>query len=382
MLTDLAFYLAENGKQITIITSRQLIDCSGADLIAIEVVNKVRILRVWTTSFGRGGLIGRAIDYFSFYLTALLCLFRHVQRDDIVVAKTDPPLISLIVAIVIKIKGASMINWLQDIFPEVALVLNVKGVRLLAPILVYFRNYTLCLAKSNVVLGEKMAALVAEETQGKAKTVIIPNWSDGDSIVPVRSEDNSLRQAWGLDQKFVVGYSGNMGRAHDFETIFQVAILLKEENDIHFLFIGSGAQKEFLEKKCIEIGLQNVMFQPYQDRSRLAESLSCPDVHLVSLLPDLEGVILPSKFYGIVAAGRACLFIGDLDGEVPRILKHYECGYSVNVGDADNLGKKINELRNDKGLCVELGSNARRAYDDKYNKEISFKLWMQMLNPE
>ena len=380
MLSDLAFHLASHGTPVTIITSRQLIDDSDARLISKEEINNVKVFRVWTTSFGRAGLIGRAIDYLSFYLTTLLCLFHLVKRGDTVVAKTDPPLISLISAIIVKLKGAYLINWLQDIFPEVAVALNVKGARLIAPILVVFRNYTLRLAINNVVLGEKMAELVSKQTLGLAKTTIIPNWSDGDSILPIKPADNKLRKAWKLEDKFVVGYSGNMGRAHDFETILQAANLLKDQKDLHFLFIGSGAQKEILEKKFNEHDIHNVIFQPYQDRDQLAESLSCPDVHMISLLPELEGVIVPSKFYGIAAAGRASLFIGDLDGEISRIIDQSNCGISIKVGDAKKLAKTILDLKNNRELCADLGVKARNAYDQKYNKQMSFKAWSLLLS--
>jgi len=120
LLSDLTFHLASQGREVHVITSRQLYDEPDTPLLSKEVVNGVMVQRVWTSRFGRGSLPGRALDYLTFYLSTLFALLRTVSRGDIVVAKTDPPLLSLVVAPVAWLKGARLVNWLQDVFPEVA----------------------------------------------------------------------------------------------------------------------------------------------------------------------------------------------------------------------------------------------------------------------
>jgi len=121
---------------------------------------------------------------------------------------------------------------------------------------------------------------------------------------------NSLREEWNLGQKFVVGYSGNFGRAHDFATVLDAAAMLRDLRDVHFLFVGNGAQLPWVQARVAALGLTDVSFRPYQPLDRLALSLSVPDLHLVSLKPELEGLIVPSKFYSVLAAGRPVLFVG------------------------------------------------------------------------
>src|SRR5262249_20173242 len=149
---------------------------------------------------------------------------------------------------------------------------------------------------------------------------VIENWCDGQAVKPLPAQANGLRAEWGLSDRFVVGYSGNLGVAHEFETIIEAADMLRERRDIVFLFVGGGARLQHLNDQVRQRGLQNVVFRPYQARARLTESLCVPDVHLVCLRTDMEGLVVPSKFYGVLAAGRPCLFIGDPEGEVALAL--------------------------------------------------------------
>lgn len=117
---DVAFDLAAAGHEVHAVTSRLAYDGGGPGYAAQETVRGVQVHRVWTTRFGRGSLPGRALDYFSFYLSALFVLARLLNRNGIVVAKTDPPLISVVAALAARLRGARLVNWLQDVFPEAA----------------------------------------------------------------------------------------------------------------------------------------------------------------------------------------------------------------------------------------------------------------------
>lgn len=379
LLTDLAFHLAEQGSNVIIITSRQLIDNPQAYLKKIEIANGVCIKRITTTYFGRTNLLGRAIDYCSFYVSAFIELWRVTKKDDVIVAKTDPPLISIVAAIVVRLRGAALINWLQDLFPEVAISLDIKMIRFLSPILFPLRNYSIQLARTNIVLGERMAELVKQQTAGRANTIIIHNWSDGQIVHPISHNRNPLRQEWGLEGKFVVGYSGNMGRAHEFDTIIGAIERLKSVPNLIFLFIGAGAQQEAIKQQAIDRNLRNIIFKPYQSRERLAKSLSCADVHLISLIPELEGMIVPSKFYGIAAAGRATLFIGDSDGEIVRIITRNKCGLAFGLGESQRLADTLLALSTDPKRCANLGTRARQTFNANYDKLVALDEFTKLL---
>lgn len=379
LLSDLAFDLASRGQDIHVVTGCQLYGNSLASLPAEESIRGVRVHRVRTSRFGRATLWGRMVDYLTFYLGATWRLLRMIRRGDIVVAKTDPPMMSVPAAWAVKLKGGVLVNWVQDLFPEVATSMDVYGVRFAAPMLKRLRNQSLRLGRSNVVLGEIMAKRLRDEGIPSDRITIIENWADGDAIQPISRQDNPLVQEWGLDGKFVMGYSGNMGHVHEFKTMIDAAEQLRHADDIAFVFIGDGIARRWLESEVVRRGLANVQFHPYQAADRLQWSLSVPDVHFVSLRPTLEGLIVPSKFYGIAAAGRPIIHIGDPDGEIARILERERCGWSFCVGEVDALATCILQLARGGREVIDAGLCARRAFDRKYSRLHALDSWRLLL---
>jgi colanic acid biosynthesis glycosyl transferase WcaI len=380
LLADLAFDLVGEGVVIEVVTSRLRCDDPSAELPADEVVQGVHVHRVWSSRFGRTHLLGRTLDYLTFFLAAALMLWRRVDRHTVVVAKTDPPLLSLVVVPVVRVRGATLVNWLQDLFPEVAAALGVRWVRGPAlDLLRRARNASLRAARTNVVLGRRMEALVMGQGIPAAQVRVIPNWADGEAVRPLAREANPLRAAWALQGRFVVGYSGNLGRAHEFDTFLEAADALTERAEVVFLFIGGGAQRAAVEHAVRCRGLDNVFFRPYQPRARLSESLGVADVHLVSLNPALEGLIVPSKFYGIAAAGRPMLFVGDVEGEIPRVLHDAKCGFAVASGDGGRLAELIRKLADEPALCMTMGSNARAVLEQRFDRRHAVRAWKGVL---
>jgi glycosyltransferase involved in cell wall biosynthesis len=397
LLSDLAFELA-TGDTVTVVTSRQSYGDAEARLPADETVRGVRIVRIWTTRFGRSNLFGRAIDYLTFYVSAAVQLIRLTRRGDVVIAKTDPPMLSVIAAPIARLKGARLINWLQDLFPEVAEAVGVGTNPLMRGsygLMRALRNASLRAASMNVVLGERMAERV--KSAGVRAITIIPNWSDGREIRPVARSENVLRKEWGLDGRFVVGYSGNLGRAHEYRTLIDAIELIEErgpaashdlaavadagsKEPIRWLFVGGGALYDRFREEVSARGLTCVIFKPYQPRERLSESLSAADVHLVSLKPELEGLIVPSKFYGVAAVGRSTLFIGDPKGEIATVIARHDCGLSVAEGNSRALADAIEALATDPPRREAMGTNARRAFETHYDKQVAFDAWRKVLS--
>lgn len=380
LLSDLAFNLARGNHDVVVLTSRQVYDNASAMLEPRETVKGVRVVRMLTTRFGRNNLLGRAIDYLTFYISALIHLLVETKNGDIIVAKTDPPLISVIASWVARWKKARLVNWIQDLFPEVAVELGVVVLRgWLGRLVQTLRNVSLMAADHNVVLGEHMKNTLIDEGVDASRISIIPNWSDEDAVYPVDRTQNPLRTEWGLSEKFVVGYSGNMGRAHEFDAILGAAELLQHRTDIVFVFIGDGARRSWVEEQIRSRNLKNIILKDYQPRERLAQSLSVPDIHFVSLKPQLEGLIVPSKFYGIVAAGRPVLFAGSPTGEIANIIKAAKCGVSVELDDARGLALAIEECAEKDGRCEQMGAEARKTFERCYGMERSLRAWRDVL---
>lgn len=382
MLSDLAFFLAGAGHEVGVVTSRQRYDDAAAGLPPHERIDGVEVHRVRTARFGRDKLVGRALDYATFYLAAGWKLWRLTRAGDVLVAKTDPPLISVVAAIVARVRGARLVNWVQDVFPEVA---DALGVRALngpqAEVLRWMRNRAFGSAAANVVLGARMAEVVGRAGGLPERTRVIPNWADMEAIRPVAAADNPLRREWGLDSKFVVCYSGNMGRVHEFDTILNAAqSLAGMAESMVFLFIGDGAQRRMLEDEVHRRGLVNVQFLPYQDRAGLSFSLGVGDVHLVSQRPEVEGYVFPSKLYGILAAGRPAVFVGDPEGEISQFVTREGIGAAVRQGDAAGLANQLLRLQSNAALREAMGARARTLLCERYDKRIAFKAWAALLN--
>jgi glycosyltransferase involved in cell wall biosynthesis len=402
MLSDLAFFLAANGYEVCVVTSSQRYDNAAAGLAQRERVDGVEVHRVRTTRFGRDKLIGRALDYATFYFAAGWRLWRIARVGDVVVAKTDPPLISVVAAVVARWRGAKLVNWVQDVFPEVAEALSVRALAgPQAGLLRRLRNAAFRSAAANVALSEHMAAVVAQNEgvrscidansgDHKANASIqdltppirvIPNWADMEAIRPVAAVDNPLRREWGLADKFVACYSGNMGRVHEFDTILGAAErLATRAGAIAFLFVGGGAQRQTLEDEVRRRALPNVQFRPYQDRANLSLSLGVGDAHLVSQLPEVEGYVYPSKLYGILAAGRPVVFIGDPQGEISLLVEREGIGVAVRQGDAAGLAEQLLRLAGDAPLREAMGARARVLLCARYDKRIAFKAWLGLLS--
>ncbi len=272
-----------------------------------------------------------------------------------------------------------MVNWLHDLYPETAAEL---GVPLMAgPFgrsLAYFRDLSLQSAEANVVVGQIMAQRVRSRGIAAERVHVIPNWSDDEKIHPVSHSDNPLRQAWGLREKFVVGYSGNLGRAHEFETVLSAAERLRDY-PIVFLFVGGGYQFARVAERAKQRELQNFRFLPYQEPELLKYALNVADVHIVSLRPELEGLIVPSKFYGIAAAGRPAIAIGSGDGEIARLVRQHESGLVIECGHGEKLAQELIVLMKEPQRVRKMGMRARAMLDAKFARKQALTRWQQLL---
>jgi glycosyltransferase involved in cell wall biosynthesis len=378
MVTDLAKFLAGRGVEVHVLASRMHHDRPAERLDPSAEVEGVKIHRIWTTRFGRGNLAGRLADYISFYPSALWTLARLARRGDIIVAKTDPPLISVVAAIACRLRGARLVNWLQDVFPEAAERMGIRAARgALGGLLRRARDFSLRAASVNVVLGTRMEQFVKMRTD--RTVLVIHNWADGELIRPRSAQAHPLREKWGLTEHFVVGYSGNMGRAHDLMPLLDAAQRLATVANIAFLFVGAGKQLVALKDECARRSLANVHFQPFQPQEALPLSLTVPDVHFVSLNPGLEGLIVPSKFYAALAAGKPVIFCGDADGELAREIRSFgDCGLVV-APEGDVIANAIGLLARDVEATRRMGQRARQLFDERFAQPIALERWLLLI---
>ncbi len=297
----------------------------------------VEVIRVGTARFTRTSHGRRALSYLGLYPQLMWQVWK-LGRVDAVVSMTDPPLQVAAVTLA-SCRAKKKIHWAQDVYPELAEELSVIGRGgLLARVLRAVSNWALRRQDEIVVVGRCMRERLIRRGIGAEKIEVIPNWSPVGSV----SADAVLavRQKLGWDGKFVALYSGNIGLAHDFETLVGAAKLL-EGAGVTMVFAGEGPRLE--EVKRTTVGMAHVSFLPPQPKEELGAFLAAADVHLVTVRAGLEGLVVPSKAYGILAAGRPMIYVGPRDSEVACLLDETQAGQVVANGDSTALASMLKQ---------------------------------------
>ncbi|MDD2762339.1 MAG: glycosyltransferase family 4 protein [Opitutaceae bacterium] len=377
LLTDLAEGLAGRGWKVTVIASHD----GNAGTPVRESRHGVDVMRVRSLRWGRHDLIAKAGAYFTFTFSARRMLRRHLQANDWLVAMTDPPVLAPIAAAAARRAGARLVHWLQDIHPEIGLALShSRLLALLSKPWVRRRDAAWQCAQACVAISRDMAALVGQHGLAPKQIRLIPNWaSGGESLAPVPAEQNPLRRAWGLAGKFVVAYSGNLGRVHALEPVLAAAARLRNEAGLVFLFLGDGPRRPALEAQARAQGLTNVHFLPPQPQARLSESLSVGDVHLVTLQAGCERYVFPSKLYGILAVARPVVFVGPPHCELAEAVRHNGAGLTVDSSDPSALAAAVRDLMNDAPRCAAMGQAARCWSQATGGRRAALEAWETVL---
>lgn len=377
LAAELAEDLAAAGVEVTALASRGSY-LGGETLPAEETWRGVRIRRLWATSLGKRTLAHRAVDYASFYASAAAALVT-MPRQDVVVALTTPPLIAAAGLPARTLRGARLVYWVQDLYPDVAVAFGALGARSLAArAMAAVSRAVMHRSDAVVALGEAMRERCVAHGAVPERVVVIPNWADPDAVRPILHAENPLRRELAGEAAFLVMYSGNMGRAHDVGTLLAAAERLWQDRSIRFHFQGNGAKRELVARAAER--LPNVRISDYQPRARLSESLSAADLHLISLDAHLAGLLEPSKLYGIMAAGRPALFVGPEESEVARTIRREMCGEVIPPGDPGALARRVTELARDPARCTEMGQRGRKAVVDRFGRKSAVARFKDLLD--
>jgi glycosyltransferase involved in cell wall biosynthesis len=330
-------------------------------LVSRENHRGVHILRSGGTRFSKSHFVGRASNYISYFLSACYAGCFLLERPDVIVAATDPPIIGLAAYLAARRFRVPLVMIYQDIFPEVGRLLEDFHSRLVDAMLQSVNCFLTGKAARNVVLGETMRGrLIEGKKANPQRTVIISNWADCAQIVP-SPRNNEFSARHGLDGKFVVMHSGNIGLSQDLGCIIEAADRLRSVEEIHFVIVGDGVKKPSLVQDVQQRGLTNVTFLPYQPKEGLKESFGTADVFMVSLKRGLAGYIVPSKLYGILAAGRPYVAAVESESEVALVTRKHQCGLLAEPGNAEQIADRILTLYYDASQLRNLAANARNA---------------------
>ena len=356
LLTELAEDLvAKHGIDVTVVTGYPV---SGEPLPCFETRHGVRIVRARGTTFSPRRFTGRATNYVTYFLSATWAAL-GLPRQDVTIALTDPPIIGLAAFAARPRHG--VIFFCQDIFPEVAGLLEDFRSPFINALLERLNRFMVRRAARIVALGDTMASrLVHGKGADPEKLTVIHNWADTSAIVP-SAKTNAFSLAHGLQSSFVLLHAGNIGLSQDLDVVIDAAALLKPRRDIVILFIGDGNRRAALQSAAAARGLDNVRFLPFQPRDQLRWTYASSDVCLVSLKAGLAGYIVPSKLYPILAAGRPYIAAVERLSEAAALTERHRCGVLVDPGDAVQLAEAIRRLADQPGERDGMGARARLA---------------------
>lgn len=341
----------------------------------------IHIKRVWGTRFPKLNIFGRIINQATYASSVFFYLLRDTSKRPILVL-TNPPFLAVICGLLRMLGGKPYIYLIFDVYPDTAVKLGVLDEGgLLSRLWNLSNSFTFKYASAIVVIGRCMQEVIRKKLDATSVDKIQPIhvWSDDKLIQPIPREENPFIKNWGLEGKFVVSYSGNMGRFHDMETIMEAAKILKERKDIVFLFIGEGHKKQWILEFADKWQLANCQFHSYVDREDLGFSLSCAHVGLVSLAIEQEGLSVPSKTFGLMAAGVPVIAVMSYSSEIARVLDEEECGIVVKPGDVEELTNSILSLYEDRRKLELMSRNARQAVDGKYNLKSAAKAYYELI---
>lgn len=341
----------------------------------IEVVKNVNVTRTKNIGTEHKSIFARMVYNLSFVLKACIFAIRKRKTFDKILLTTDPPFIAIIPLIIKKLFGKPFVLIIYDIFPDIAVKLGVLSEKSLVTKMwtkinrIVYRN-----ANTLVVIGEDMKQIIQELMPDiKDENIkLIHNWSDSNEVYPVPVEENIFIKEQGLKDKTILLYSGNMGRTHNIEAILESAIELEKiRPDVVFIFIGGGIKKEKVNKHIEDNLSSNVISLPFQPFEILSHVLSSAAFAWVCLEDEFTGMSVPSKTYGIMAAGTPILGLLRSDSEISQTIIKHNCGAVWNSESDQRLTDVILKLLSDKDALDLYGKNAYSAFLENYDLNIS-----------
>lgn len=376
ILSDLCEDLAAFGHDVTVVCGQPSYRGRGA-LASTERHRGVTIHRVWAYAPERRSLLGRVLHYTTFFGTSLTASFVAARPDVCLVMSTPPLLLGVSGTLLRLLRGIPFVYSVQDLYPDVAIHLSVIGEHgLPAQAIGGIANVCYGAASAIVALSQGMASKLESKGVPPERISIIPNWADTSKIEP-QIRNNAFARLHNLTDDFVVQYSGNLGLSQGLESVLSAAALLRNE-PITWLFVGDGSARANLEREARASGLPRVKFLPPQPREHLSEVLGSCDVGLVPMKRGVAHDLVPSKLYGIMAAGRPVLAAVEHDSEVARVIDDADCGWLVEpespeaiargVLAAMRMGRSEREALGQRGRAACIRTYSRSIVTEKYDR--------------
>jgi glycosyltransferase involved in cell wall biosynthesis len=377
LVADLAEALGTRGHEVHVLTPGRNY-MTGETLPCRETLGGVQITRVPMPLGGKKTHWHRAAGFATFLLLSAPTAVALASPGSVVMYLSSPPYGGWSARIVRSLRGARTCLVAQDMYPDIAVAMGYLDGEARRALAMAIDKVVLRGFDRIVAVGQRMRERFIAKGIAAGRITVIENWALSEpSVLPSR-RDNQLLRELGLAGKFVVQYSGNMGVVHDMQAIVDAAVALRADPEIAFLMIGAGNRRVEIERAIAMHRLDNITLLPYQPAERLPVSLSAADVALVSLRPELEGLVVPSKLYGVLAVGMPAIFIGDQDGEAARTIRRGTCG--VTVGGGAELATAIQAMRSDAPGRATMGASARRLFEAELRRSFGIAKYEALID--
>ncbi len=346
----------------------------GVKAPAFELHNGVEIHRMKATHFDKDKLLFRLINAATMTLVTGWFLLRRLRGGDQLLVVTNPPTLPPIVVAIAKLKGCRSLLLVHDMFPE-----SLAATKMLSRNSMIFRMMSSSMRVTYrafdrvIVLGRDMRQLVIERYDVSAERIaIIPNWGDSDDVVPIDRAINAFAVQYGLVDKVVIQFSGNIGRTHDIGSLIHVANKLQHLEQLVFLFVGYGGKTPLIEHAITQDGLANIIFAPRQPREMLGAMLACADATVIAFEREMLGISVPSRMYNIMAAATPIIAMADPQSELSLCVAENDAGWVVPAGDRDRLQTIIETIASDRfnARSRDKGQNGRASVKAHYSLEV------------
>ena len=344
--------------------------------IYIEEYKGIKLVRVRVPEFTKSNKISRIKNLLAYFFNSLIATAK-IEKQDYIYTISQPPILGGVLGVLGKwIKGGKLIYNIQDFNPEQTIAVGYAKNKLLLNTVMAVDKFSCKNSDKVIVVGRDMQETLKNRFNNKKvpSNVFINNWINEKEIYPLDQNHPKIidfKEKYNLKDKFIIMYSGNIGLYYDLENIIKVIGEFKDREDVVFAFIGDGTVKSKIEEYVTYNKLNNVTFIPYQDNADLIYSLNAADIHWVVNAKGIKGVSVPSKLYGVMAAGKPVLGVLDEGSEARLIVEECNCGVCIEPGNYIEISRNIEYILNNKELIKSLGKNGRKYLEVNLTKDVS-----------
>jgi glycosyltransferase involved in cell wall biosynthesis len=376
MLTGLGEELARQGHEVRVICGRRKYDEPSVLFPKREIRNGVHITRIWNSSFGKGAKWKRAVDFATWLASAELALCRE-PKPDVVVTLTTPPLLSVLGARYARKVGARLVPWMMDLNPDEAVAAGwLRQGSMMEKFLRNALEKSFRQSAAIIALDRFMADRIAAKGIDRRKIHVVAPWAHDKEVKPDAEGSKEFRVRHGLDDSFVVMFSGNHSPIHPLGTVLDAARQLNRSVNVNvtvnekikFLFVGGGTEWNKIRAAKDKEGLTNVICLPYQPLEKVGASLGAADLHIVAMGDAFVGLVHPCKVYNLLSLGLPWVGLGPKESHLGDLLKEMgeSCGCAnLRHGDGAALARLIQEratkLVSDPARLKKVGEQFRQS---------------------